>query len=76
MLWGVCRERDIVKTFKYRNSAIDLPIELSKDDFKNMQKFWTAHLRNLGSIATELNIPKYLEDLVFEINSWLNENII
>ena len=82
----MCREKnlldiskvknDIFKTFEYRNSKKDLPLQFSKDDLTNMQQLWSAHLRKLGSVATDLRIPGLLQELVGEINVWLNENNI
>ncbi len=82
----ICREKDfldiaklngdIEKTFEYRNSKRDLPIHFSEDDFTNMQPLWSAHLRKLGKVAIDLNIPELLSELVSEVNSWLGSNQI
>jgi len=82
----LCREKglldiaklkdDIAKTFTNRKSELRLPISFTKDSFTQMQQLWAGHRRGLEKIANELKIPDRIEDLVAEVNQWLDENKI
>lgn len=64
---------DIVKTFNNRKTPLATSIKLSSDDIANIQKFWAAHRKGLMKIATQLNIPESVEDVIAEINQWLKK---
>lgn len=57
----------IRSTFHHRGTAFEL-IDFEKYDLQPLKKLWTAHLKNLGIAAQELNLPENIQDVIQEIN--------
>jgi len=57
-------------TFNYRGTTFDL-IKFDDQGLTSLQRLWTAHLKNLGNIAQELNMPKEIHELITSINDVL-----
>lgn len=80
----LCREKDllnlsklkddILKTFENRNTKLEPPLNFSEEDFTLMEQLWSGHRRGLVQIATKLNIPEKIKDLILEVNSWISRN--
>ena len=58
------------KTFSHRGTIVR-PIEFSETSLKDIQKLWTAHLRNLGDNARNLDLPKDIWVVMREINQYI-----
>ncbi len=63
---------NMVNTFSNRNTVLDLPIKFSPDALLALNKLWVAHVRGLGPIAEDLNIPGEIAILIDSINVWLD----
>jgi hypothetical protein len=62
----------IKQTFHHRNAAFAL-IDFSEQNLKPLDKLWTAHLKNLGSMAETLHLPINIQDVIKEINEVLTK---
>lgn len=63
-------KRAISNTFAHRGTALK-PIQFEDTDQKAIQKLWTAHLRNIGDFAEELNLPKEISLVIEEVNKYI-----
>ena len=61
----------IKKTFEHRQTKWEFPIQFSDEAYQTLQKYWIQHLKNIGNIAKEKQLPKHIKQAVLEINSWL-----
>jgi len=59
---------DVKKTFENRGTPLR-PIEFDETGLKALQQLWTAHLRGLGDIAEELDLPEKISTAIDIINS-------
>lgn len=59
---------DVRKTFENRGTALK-PIDFDEAGLKALQQLWTAHLRGLGDIAEELDLPEKISTVIDVINS-------
>ncbi len=62
---------DVKKTFENRGTSLK-PIEFDEEGLKALQQLWTAHLRGLGDIAKELDLPEKITTAIDTINSSIN----
>jgi predicted nucleotidyltransferase component of viral defense system len=62
---------DVKKTFENRGTSLK-PIEFDEEGLKALQQLWTAHLRGLGDIAKELDLPEKIITAIDIINSSIN----
>jgi hypothetical protein len=60
--------KDIRKTFENRGTSLKL-IEFDEVGLRALQQLWTAHLRGLGDIAKELDLPEKITTAIDRINS-------
>lgn len=60
------------RTFSMRGTPL-WPIQFQKEGMFRLQKLWDAHRNNLGDIATRLEIPKSLDEVIGMIHSILDE---
>lgn len=60
-------------TFKLRGTDFTLPIIFNNKELKQLQNFWSNHLRGLGTIKIRLNLPEKISDVLTEINIWLTD---
>ena len=58
----------VLRTFGHRGRAIQ-KIEFDEQELKALQKLWTAHLKGLGNVAFELDLPPQMAAAIAEINS-------
>lgn len=65
----------IEETFKTRNSPIVNQIKFNADEIQALQKLWSAHLRGLGEIAEELELPENIKNVINEINAALKTKV-
>lgn len=77
---------DVQRTFENRGTPLK-PIEFDAEGLKALQQLWTAHLRGLGDIAKELDLPEKISTVIVTINAnidiskmstanWQNDNEI
>lgn len=59
---------DVRKTFENRGTALK-PIDFDEAGLKALQQLWTAHLRGLGDITEELDLPEKISTVIDVINS-------
>jgi len=64
-------EAAIKSTFKNRGTGLEF-INFDEVGLKSMQRLWTAHLKNLGKIAQDLNLPSDIRELIHEMNTYLS----
>jgi len=62
---------DILNTFSNRNTGLDVPLTFSDEELKKLQQLWIAHIKGLGQIANELELPAKISLLIEEVNNWL-----
>jgi predicted nucleotidyltransferase component of viral defense system len=62
----------ITDTFKNRKRTLEL-LSFDEPGLKSLQKLWAAHLKNLGNIAQELNLPKEMYSTIKEINDYIEQ---
>ncbi|MBS4166147.1 Uncharacterized protein NEOC65_001227 [Neochlamydia sp. AcF65] len=62
----------ITNTFKNRKRRLEL-LSFDEADLESLQKLWAAHLKNLGNIARELNLPKEMHSTIKEINAYIKQ---
>lgn len=65
-------EKAIQSTFKNRGTKFEL-IKFDAEEFKPLQRLWSAHLRGLGKIAQDLDLPQEISGSIQEINSYLSK---
>ncbi len=63
----------IKSTFHHLGTHLEL-INFEDHEIKSLEKFWTAHLKNLGERAINLEIPKDIQNVILEINYFI-ENL-
>lgn len=59
---------DVKKTFENRGTPLKL-IEFDEEGLKALQQLWMAHLRGLGDVAEELDLPEKISTAIDIINS-------
>lgn len=57
-------------TFQNRGTALEL-ISFNKEEVKELQRLWTAHLKILGTNNTDLDLPDEMQAVITEINYYL-----
>lgn len=62
---------DMQRTFENRGTSLK-PIDFDEEGLKALQQLWTAHLRGLGDIAKELDLPEKITTAIDTINSSIN----
>lgn len=62
----------IENTFKTRGTELKL-IVFDEFELKTLEKFWSAHLRNLGNISVKLNLPREIQTVISKINIFCKE---
>ncbi|KTD34452.1 hypothetical protein Lmor_1849 [Legionella moravica] len=60
-------------TFTQRGTGMMLPIMFVSLGLERLQGFWSRHIRGLGAIQKQLNLPEKINDLLDEINVWLQK---
>lgn len=60
-------------TFTQRGTGMMLPIIFVSLGLERLQGFWSIHIRGLGAIQKQLNLPEKINDLLDEINVWLQK---
>jgi len=63
-------ETAIASTFQNRGTIFEL-INFDENGLKALQKLWTAHLQDLGNKSKDLELPKEIQEVIQEINSYL-----
>ncbi len=61
----------ITETFKTRETPLTDEISFGPIEMRKLQSLWSSHLRGYDDLATELNLPKHIEDTIVEINQLL-----
>ena len=67
-------QRAIQKTCQHRGTKI-ATINFDPQAMPTIQNYWSIHLKDLGSTAKELQIPKEISSVIEEINLFLQEVI-
>lgn len=62
----------IKQTFDHRDTPFEL-IDFNEQDLKPLDKLWSAHLKNLGNMAEEMNLPEHIQGAIKEINETLTK---
>lgn len=60
----------MTNTFSHRGTTLK-PIQFEDIALKDIQKLWTAHLRDIGDYAQELNLPKNISLVIDEVNKYV-----
>lgn len=63
----------IQSTFNRRGTPISLAINFDSAGIQSLQALWSNHLRGLGVFRGRLNLPNQIDDVIKEINIWLQE---
>lgn len=64
----------IQATFNRRETAMSLSINFDSDGIQSLQTLWSNHLRGLGVFKERLNLPDQINDVINEINRWIELN--
>lgn len=64
-------KHDLDKTFA--NRGTDKNYQIIIDEDQNLQNWWGAHIRKLGKANNILQLPTDFNEVVEEINRWLNK---
>lgn len=51
-----------------------MPVALGKDAFETLEKNWTSYRRKIKAKKGALKLPELIEDVVSDLNQWLEEN--
>lgn len=65
-------KKSIESTFKYRSTQMRFPIIFSQEEYTTLQRLWSEHIKKLGTTAIKLNLPPLIENVIQEINEWLD----
>jgi hypothetical protein len=65
---------DINQTFEHRGTVLQVPIKF--DDCSDLQQRWKGHLRGLGRVKKDLDLPDSIEGVLAEISGWLDTNLV
>lgn len=60
-------------TFTQRGTGMMLPVIFVSLGLERLQGYWASHIRGLGSIQKQLNLPEKINDLLDEINVCLQK---
>jgi predicted nucleotidyltransferase component of viral defense system len=60
----------MANTFSNRGTILR-PIQFEETDLKAVQRLWAAHLRDIGTYADNLNLPKDISSVIGELNKYL-----
>jgi hypothetical protein len=66
----------VLTTFHHRQTPLNLPIEFDSSGLEVLQRFWGRHLNGLGAFRQSLKLPESIEQVLDEINGWINKNKI
>ncbi len=59
------------QTFKHRGTVLNIPVDFDLTGAEFLQKLWTQHLRGLGAVKEQLNLPEKISDVLKEMNVWI-----
>lgn len=65
----------IQATFNRRGTPISLLINFDSTSIQSLQALWSNHLRGLGVFREHLNLPNQIDDVIKEINNWLQKQL-
>ncbi len=63
----------IQATFNRRGTPISLSINIDSNSMQSLQALWRNHLNGLGAFREHLNFPNQIDDVIKEINNWLQK---
>lgn len=69
-------KKTIESTFINRGTALRFPLSFNDEQIKKLQGYWTAHIKKLGSRASDLNLPENIFEIVNTLNAWADQTII
>lgn len=61
----------VAKTFSNRKTRLG-SIEFDEAALNAIQRLWAGHLKGLGDMAQELELPKHISEVIQEINTYLS----
>ncbi len=65
----------IDKVFKNKTKPFKSPIYFSSEAYNKLQPLWQKYQKGLGEKATQLKLPQKIENIIDEINIWLNQHL-
>lgn len=65
----------VEQTFKHRGTALSIPISFDDAGMESLQKLWTQHLRGLGEVKKQLELPEQIRDVLTEVNAWIAQSL-
>ncbi|HNA62399.1 MAG TPA: hypothetical protein PKW79_04925, partial [Rhabdochlamydiaceae bacterium] len=63
-------KESMFNTFSHRGTSLTA-IKFDDPALKVIQRFWTAHLLDIGDCAEELNLPKDIRLVIDELNEYI-----
>ncbi len=60
----------VADTFSNRRTSLHF-IKFNEISIQTIQKFWTFHIRSLGNLAQDLNLPTNITIIIEEINDYI-----
>jgi hypothetical protein len=64
----------IVATFRYRTTALTVPIRFETDELERLNALWAQHLTRIAKFRAQLGMPDKIAEVLAEINAWLSTN--
>ena len=64
----------IQATFNRRGTPISLSINIDSNSIQSLQALWKNHLSGLGAFREQLHFPTKIDDIIKDINNWLQKN--
>lgn len=68
-------QKTLEATFSHRGTQLKLPIIFDDAGLANLQTLWMRHLRGLGDVVDDLELPPKIGDVIAEINKFLKSVI-
>jgi predicted nucleotidyltransferase component of viral defense system len=65
----------IQSTFSRRETFLS-SINFNASGIQSLQSLWSNHLRGLGVFRERLNLPDHIDEVIKEINDWIERNVL
>lgn len=63
------------QTFKHRGTSLNIPVTFDATGIETLQQLWAQHLRGLGEVKRQLNLPERISEVLDEMNAWITSRL-